>query len=540
MTGVQTCALPIYVQLLQMIVMPLVFASILSAVARLHNASQLGKISFLTIGTLLFTTLIAALVGVLVTNLFGLTAEGLVQGGAETARLNAIESNYVGKVSDLSVPQLVLSFIPKNPFADLTGANPTSIISVVIFAAFLGVAALKLLKDDAPKGERVLTAIDTLQSWVMKLVRLVMQLTPYGVLALMTKVVAGSNLQDIIKLGSFVVASYLGLLIMFAVHGLLLGINGVSPLKYFRKVWPVLTFAFTSRSSAASIPLNVEAQTRRLGVPESIASFAASFGATIGQNGCAGLYPAMLAVMVAPTGGINPLCLDQAMRDGLITENPARAFHYPKPKKVSANVLTPAEVEDYLDAAERLGHLPMFLLALTAGLRQGELIALKWSDLDVKERTLTITEKRAVERRELVEYEGGTRIVNLTPETVELLCLEHAKHPGSPLMFMHPATQRPYSPQMVRRLHDEIIQEAGLDHIRFADLRHTCAVLSLQNGMDAKEVSQMLGHFRTAMTRQNYAPYLSNTPTKSETRPNKASTEELRQAANVLDHLLNF
>lgn len=162
-------------------------------------------------------------------------------------------------------------------------------------------------------------------------------------------------------------------------------------------------------------------------------------------------------------------CLDQAIRDGLMTDNPARAFHYQKPKKVSANVLTPAEAEDYLDAAERLGYLPMFLLALTAGLRQGELIALKWSDLDVKERTLTITEKRAVERRELVEYEGGTRIVSLTPEAVELLRLEHAKHPGSPLMFMHPATQRPYSPQMVRRLHNEIIREAGLDHIRFAD-----------------------------------------------------------------------
>ena len=295
-----------YVQLLQMIVMPLVFASILSAVARLHNASQLGKISFLTIGTLLFTTLIAALVGVLVTNLFGLTAEGLVQGSAETARLNAIQSNYVGKLADLTVPQLLLSFVPKNPFADLTGASPTSIISIVIFAAFLGVAALKLLKDDAPKGQRVLTAIDTLQSWVMKLVRLVMQLTPYGVLALMTKVVAGSNLQDIIKLGGFVVASYLGLAIMFGVHALLLSVNGINPMRFFRKVWPVITFAFTSRSSAASIPLNVETQTRRLGVPESIASFSASFGATIGQNGCAGLYPTMLAVMVAPTVGINP------------------------------------------------------------------------------------------------------------------------------------------------------------------------------------------------------------------------------------------
>jgi len=295
-----------YVQLLQMVVMPLVFVSILSAVARLHNASSLGKISVLTIGVLLFTTAISALVGVFVTGLFGLSAEGLVQGVQETARLSAIQSNYVGKVSDLSVPQLVLSFIPKNPFADLTGANPTSIISVVIFAAFLGVAALQLLKDDEVKGQRVLVAIDTLQSWVMKLVRLVMKLTPYGVLALMTKVVAGSNLQDIKKLGSFVVASYLALAIMFGVHALLLSVNGINPMRFFRKVWPVITFAFTSRSSAASIPLSVETQTRRLGVPESIASFSASFGATIGQNGCAGLYPTMLAVMVAPTVGINP------------------------------------------------------------------------------------------------------------------------------------------------------------------------------------------------------------------------------------------
>ncbi len=295
-----------YVQLLQMIVMPLVFASILSAVARLHNASSLGKISLLTIGVLLFTTAIAAAVGVFVTWLFGLNASGLVQGAQETARLAAIQSNYVGKVADLSAPQLLLSFVPKNPFADLTGASPTSIISVVIFAAFLGVAALQLLKDDVEKGQRVLKAIDTLQAWVMKLVRLIMKLTPYGVLALMTKVVATSNLSDIIKLGSFVLASYLGLAIMFAVHALLLSVNGVNPLRFFRKVWPVITFAFTSRSSAATIPLSVEAQTRRLGIPESIASFAASFGATIGQNGCAGLYPTMLAVMVAPTVGINP------------------------------------------------------------------------------------------------------------------------------------------------------------------------------------------------------------------------------------------
>ena len=233
-------------------------------------------------------------------------------------------------------------------------------------------------------------------------------------------------------------------------------------------------------------------------------------------------------------------CLDQAIRDGLISDNPARAFHYPKPKKVNANVLMPAEVEDYLDAAERLGHPPMFLLALTVGLRQGELIALKWSDLDVKVRTRTSTEKRSVERRELVEYGNDTRTVSLTEEVVKLLRLEHAKHSRSLRMFMHPATQKPYSPQMVRRIHNEIIREAGLDHIRFADLRHTCAVLSLQNGMDTKEVSQMLGHFRTSMTRQNYAPYLASYAAKSENSPGEASQEELRQAADILYNLLKF
>ncbi len=297
-----------YVRLLQMIVMPLVFASILSAVARLHKASSLGKISVMTIGTLLITTAIAALVGIAMVNLFGLTADGLIQGTQESERLAKIQSaDYMGKISGLSLPQIILSFIPKNPFQDLTGANPTSIISVVIFAAFLGVAALNLLRDNAEQGARVLRAIDTLQAWVMKLVRLVMRLTPYGVLALMAKVIAGSNPAEILKLGGFVAASYIGLGIMFGVHALVLTLVGVNPGRFFKKVSPVLAFAFTSRSSAATIPLNVEAQTRRLGVPEAIASFAASFGATIGQNGCAGLYPAMLAVMVAPTVGINPL-----------------------------------------------------------------------------------------------------------------------------------------------------------------------------------------------------------------------------------------
>ncbi len=233
-------------------------------------------------------------------------------------------------------------------------------------------------------------------------------------------------------------------------------------------------------------------------------------------------------------------CLDQAIRDGLLTENPAKAFRYRKSTTVKANIMTPLEMEDYLDAAERLGYLPMFMLALTTGLRQSELIALKWSDLDIESRTLTIAENRAVVRRELVEYGSQTRSIRLTPEVVDLLIMEHSKHPSSPLMFMHPATQRPYSPQMVRRMHDEIIKEAGIDHIRYVDLRHTCAILALKNGMDTKELAQMLGHYRPTITRQNYEPYLLYTAKKDEDIPNEATQSELQQAANILDSILKF
>lgn len=194
-------------------------------------------------------------------------------------------------------------------------------------------------------------------------------------------------------------------------------------------------------------------------------------------------------------------CLDQAVEDCKMEKNPARAFHYVKPKAVKANILSALEIEDYLDAAAQLGYLPMFTLALTAGLREGELIALKWTDLNVEERTLTIHEGQSVENRELVEYGGETRTISLTRQTVQLLEQEHARHPSNPYMFPHPGTLRPYSPNMARLLHKRVTEQAGLDHVRFVDLRHTCAALALQGGMEVEELSKMLGHSRIYMTR---------------------------------------
>jgi uncharacterized protein len=296
----------IYVALLRMIIIPLVLVTMIAAVVRLHEVAALGKIGGSVIGILVFTTMIAAIVGIVVTNLFGLTAEGMVGGAREAARVEFLESR-APMVEGLTFAQVIVNFIPTNIFRDLTEARSTSIIAVVIFGMLFGLAALLVSREKPEYSDRIKGGTETIQAIVMRLVKMIMGLTPYGILSLVTYVVAGSNGSDILNLIGFVAASYVALAIMFGVHGLLLSLTGNNPAEFYRKIWPVLTFAFATRSSAATIPLNIRTQVDELKVPPSIASLSASFGATIGQNGCAGIYPAMLAVMAAPTVGINPM-----------------------------------------------------------------------------------------------------------------------------------------------------------------------------------------------------------------------------------------
>ena len=298
----------IYVRLLQMIIAPLVLVSILSAVTKLNDTRSLGKISAGVLGLLITTTAIASIIGIAVTNVFGLRAEGLVRGARELEKGASMEAR-LPELPAINIPSLLQSFVPTNIFADLAGTRSTSVMGVVVFAAMLGFAVLTLRKDNRELGDRVLKGIETFQALILRLVRMVLRLTPYGVLALMTRVVATSNVNDILNLGGFVVASYVGLALILLVHAGIITVAGLSPVRFYQKIWPVLTFAFTSRSSAAAIPLSVETQVSRLGVAPAIANFAASFGATIGQNACAGLYPSMLAVMIAPSVGIDPMSL---------------------------------------------------------------------------------------------------------------------------------------------------------------------------------------------------------------------------------------
>lgn len=298
-----------YVNLLRMVIMPLVLVMMIAAVVKMREVAALGRIGGSVIGILVGTTMIAALVGIFVSNAFGLSADSITQGARELARAQALTDRY-DNVASLGLADMLVRFIPSNIFEDLSDARPTSVIAVVVFGILFGIAALLVGREDRARGEQIEAFVETTRLVVMKLVHMIMALTPYGILALITKVVAGSDVADILNLLTFVLASYIAIAIMFCVHGLLLMLTGTRVTDYFRAVWPVLTFAFSSRSSAATIPLNVETQIDELKVPGPIANLSATFGATIGQNGCAGIYPAMLAVMIAPSMGVDPMSLD--------------------------------------------------------------------------------------------------------------------------------------------------------------------------------------------------------------------------------------
>lgn len=295
-----------YVQFLKMLIMPLIFVSIVMAFIKSSSISKLGKVSFSVISILILTTAIAAVIGIGSSLLFNLDASNISIGEAETSRSDSLEEG-LGNISEKSVPDRLLNIIPSNPFLDLTGERSTSTIAIVLFSSLIGIALIKFRDSEPDKAKILIELMDSLQELVLKLVKIIISFTPYGVMSLMAKMVALSSWSTIWDLSRFLLASYVALAAMFIVHLIILWCSGTSPRTYLRNALPVLAFSFSSRSSAATLPMNVRTQMEQFKVKEGIANFSGSFGLSIGQNGCAGIYPAMLAVMIAPSVGIDPL-----------------------------------------------------------------------------------------------------------------------------------------------------------------------------------------------------------------------------------------
>ena len=188
--------------------------------------------------------------------------------------------------------------------------------------------------------------------------------------------------------------------------------------------------------------------------------------------------------------------------------NPTEDCILPKIQKKEMKILQPDHIGAYLNAADERGLLPMFFLELATGLRKGELVALLWSDLDEKRKTLSVSKQAVVVDKQVrvtrPKTETSIRTITLSDETVEVLKQEHAKHPGNPYMFPSPRTGEMYHPDSVVNLHKKVLKDAGLDYIRFHDLRHTFATIALQSGVDVKTVASMLGHSSAGFTLNTY------------------------------------
>lgn len=202
--------------------------------------------------------------------------------------------------------------------------------------------------------------------------------------------------------------------------------------------------------------------------------------------------------------------LDRAVKERLILRNPTEDCIIPKIQKQEMQILHPEDMKAYLDAAEQCNALPMLYLVLTSGIRKGELVALLWSDLDVEHKTISVSKSAGRNSNGEIfvstpKTENSVRQISIPQDTVDMLIAEHKKHPDNPYLFPSPRTGEMYYPDSVVLLHRRVLKRAGLPHIRFHDLRHTFATLALQNGVDVKTLSCMLGHYDAGFTLRTYA-----------------------------------
>lgn len=296
-----------YIKLLQMIVIPLVFVAMISSIMNVQGGGALSRIAPKIIGVLLVTCAVSAGIGIASIYLFGIDANALVSTIGSNSAIEARGDTLIATqdaMTNSGFTGMVLAIIPTNIFDMLTGSERTSTLSTALFGMFLGYSILQVRNRKPEKVQNFVDFINSAKEVVLSMVREILKLTPYGVFALMTTFMMTNDLFALAEMGRFLVASYAAIGVMFAIHFVMVSMFGLSPTKFMRKIWPVLVFGFGSRSSMAAIPLNVETQVQRLGVDEETANMSATFGTSIGQNGCAGIYPAMLAIMAAQVMGM--------------------------------------------------------------------------------------------------------------------------------------------------------------------------------------------------------------------------------------------
>jgi DAACS family dicarboxylate/amino acid:cation (Na+ or H+) symporter len=278
----------LFVSALKMMVVPLVFVSLVAGVTALADLRALGRIGAKTLALYLATTAIAVTIALTLAGIVG-PGHGFVAGDA-TAAFSAREAP--------PLTQVLSDLVPTNPVAAMAEGN---MLQVIVFALLFGVAVTM----SGERGRHVLNLFNDLDTVIMHMVELIMRLAPYGVFALIARTFATQGLDLLLPLAAYFLTLTAALAVqLFATYPLLLRLASLNPLTFLKKMRDPATFAFSTASSGATIPVTLRTAEFKLGVKNSVASFTVPLGATINMDGTA-MMQGVATVFIANVYGVD-------------------------------------------------------------------------------------------------------------------------------------------------------------------------------------------------------------------------------------------
>lgn len=277
-----------FMDLLKMIVVPLVLVSIIRVIMNMKD-DNLGKLTFRSMTMFFVTTAIAAIIAIVVANLFKLGTNLEVANSSDEVR------------EIVSLPSTIRGLLPSNPVQAMAEGNT---VAVVIFAVFLGLAIRRLRRKYMDIIKPFIDLVEAFYKIIVSVAITVIKMMPYAVVPLMASTIASRGVKSLLDVTDFILALYISVVIMFLVHLIIIAASGMNPITYIKNSSKALILAFTSRSSLGTLPVTMEVLTDNLNVDLGTASFVTSLGSNMGMNGCAGIYPALVSVMIANMAGV--------------------------------------------------------------------------------------------------------------------------------------------------------------------------------------------------------------------------------------------
>lgn len=290
----------LFLKLIQMIVIPMVFLSIISGIASIGDIGKLRRIGAKVIGFYIITTVLSAIIGLVVAH--------IMQPGANFPTNQIINTDEPIKAAEpMTVSQTILSMIPTNPLEALATGN---LIQVIVFAVFIGIA-ITILGNKVSNVKRV---IDEANLIMFKITDIVMKVTPYGVAALVACSVGQYGLSIFNILGKFILTHYIGAFsVVFIMYTFIIKyIAKISLKDFFTKITEVWLVAFSTTSSSGTLPITLRVTEEKFNVKDELAAFSLPIGATINMNGIA-VYYAVIVLFVAQVYGVDLTLMQQVM-----------------------------------------------------------------------------------------------------------------------------------------------------------------------------------------------------------------------------------